>query len=69
MVTEKNFTVVKCAVKNEELIEYFTQTALLSNNLTNVNLYHKDNGSSIHKTYIMNKTRKKILNHINMIVN
>ena len=41
MVTEKNFTVVKCAVKNEELIEYFTQTALLSNNLTNVNLYHQ----------------------------
>ena len=41
MVKEKNFTVVKCAVKNEEIIEYFTQTALLSNNLTNVNLYHQ----------------------------
>lgn len=41
MVKEKNFTVVKYAVKNKELIEYFTQTALLSNKLTNVNIYYQ----------------------------
>ena len=41
MATDKNFTVVKYTVKNKELIECFTQTALLSNNLTNVNLYHQ----------------------------
>ena len=41
MATDKNFTIVRCIVKNKELIEYFTQTALLSNNLTNVNLYHQ----------------------------
>lgn len=41
MVTDKNFTVVKYAVKNKELIEYFTQIAILSNNLTNVNLYYQ----------------------------
>lgn len=41
MVKEKNFTVVKYSVKNKEIIEYFTQTAILSNNLTNVNLYHQ----------------------------
>ena len=40
MVTEKNFTVVKYAVKNKEMIDYFTEIALLSNNLTNVNIYH-----------------------------
>ena len=41
MVKEKNFTVVKYNVKNKELIEYFTQIAFLSNNLTNVNIYHQ----------------------------
>ena len=41
MVKEKNFTLVKYTVKNKELIEYFTQIAFLSNNLTNVNLYHQ----------------------------
>ena len=41
MVKEKNFTVVKYNVKNKEMINYFTQTALLSNNLTNVNIYHQ----------------------------
>ena len=41
MATDKNFTVVKCVVKNKELIEYFAQIAFLSNNLTNVNLYHQ----------------------------
>lgn len=40
MVKEKNFTVVKYAVKNKEMIDYFTEIALLSNNLTNVNIYH-----------------------------
>lgn len=40
MVTEKNFTVVKYAVKNKEVINYFTEITLLSNNLTNVNIYH-----------------------------
>ena len=41
MVTEKNFTVVKYAVKNKEMIDYFTQMAILSNKLTNVNIYHQ----------------------------
>lgn len=40
MVKEKNFTVVKYAVKNKEIIDYFTKVGLLSNNLTNVNIYH-----------------------------
>ena len=40
MVKEKNFTVVKYAVKNKEIIDYFTEISLLSNNLTNVNIYH-----------------------------
>ena len=41
MVKENNFTVVKYNVKNKEIIEYFTEIAHLSNNLTNVNLYHQ----------------------------
>ena len=41
MTKEKNFTVVKCTIKNKELIQYFTQLALLSNDLTNVNIYHQ----------------------------
>ena len=41
MLKEKNFTVVKYNVKNKEMINYFTQIALLSNNLTNVNIYHQ----------------------------
>lgn len=40
MVREKNFTVVKYTVKNKEMIDYFTEIAFLSNNLTNVNIYH-----------------------------
>ena len=40
MVKEKSFTVVKYAVKNKEMIDYFTEIALLSNNLTNVNIYY-----------------------------
>ena len=39
MVTEKNFTVVKYAVKNKEMIDYFTEIAILGNNLANVNIY------------------------------
>lgn len=41
MVKEKNFTVVKYAVKSKEMIDYFTEMAILSNNLTNSNLYHQ----------------------------
>ena len=41
MATDKNFTVVKYNVKNKEMIDYFTQTSLLSNNLTNANIYHQ----------------------------
>ena len=40
MDNEKNFTVVKYAVKDSAMIEYLTHAALLSNNLTNVNIYH-----------------------------
>ena len=40
MDNEKNFTVVKYAVKDKDMIDYLTQAALLSNNLTNVNIYH-----------------------------
>ena len=40
MVKEKNFTVVKYAIKNKKMIDYFTEIALLSNNLTNVNIYY-----------------------------
>ena len=40
MDNEKNFTVVKYVVKNKDMIDYFTQVSLLSNNLTNVNIYH-----------------------------
>ena len=40
MDNEKNFTVVKYAVKDSSMIEYLTHAALLSNNLTNVNIYH-----------------------------
>ena len=32
---------MKYTVKNKKLIQYFTQLALLSNNLTNVNIYHQ----------------------------
>ena len=48
MVKEKNFTVVKYAVKNKEIIDY---------------------GSFILKIYTIRKTQKRILNHINTIVN
>ena len=40
MIKEKNFTIVKYTVKNKEMINYFTEIALLSNNLTNVNIYY-----------------------------
>ena len=40
MDNEKNFTIVKYAVKDSAMVEYLTHTALLSNNLTNVNIYH-----------------------------
>ena len=40
MVIEKNFTVVKYNVKNKEMINYFTEIALLSNNLININIYY-----------------------------
>ena len=40
MNSEENFTVVKYVVKDKDMIDYFTQAALLSNNLTNVNIYH-----------------------------
>ena len=40
MDNEKNFTVVKYAVKDKDMVDYLTQTARLSNNLTNVNIYH-----------------------------
>ena len=40
MDNEKNFTVVKYSVKDKDMIDYLTQAALLSNNLTNVNIYH-----------------------------
>ena len=37
---EKKFTVVKYDIKNEEMIEYLTRMATLSNNLTNTVIYH-----------------------------
>ena len=40
MNSEKNFAVVQYTVKDDAMIEYFTQAALLSNNLTNVNIYY-----------------------------
>ena len=40
MNSEENFTVVKYAVKDKYMVDYFTQVARLSNNLTNVNIYH-----------------------------
>ena len=38
---EKNFTVVKYDIKNEEMIEYLIRMATLSNNLTNTVIYHQ----------------------------
>lgn len=37
---EKNFTVVKYDIKNEDMIEYLTRMATLSNNLMNTVIYH-----------------------------
>lgn len=82
MDNKNSFTIVKYAVKDPDMIDYLTKTAILSNNLINVNIYHhrqwffyienqyyKENQKEDFKSYNYDKNLIKQLKHYMIIYN